>query len=209
MLDTYFNCSIIYICLVYPSHTYTQENHLAKLTAQVRGAFDTPITAGVYTRLAALMVLSSNINTHITTLRSIPPCVPQTAIFPRPSEANLIALPQPKVENKSRPKKRPKPTTDSLTMASVLVESRLSYEAQQSKARHQEFVELQRARGLSWQAAYDLARTAQNTVTSRTRSGRSSTSTSTTSTGSTSTSTSNVSSSNSSSSSSSSSSSDL
>ena len=123
------------------------------------------------------MVLSTNISAHIATLRTIPACIPTRAIFPPPAEAKLIALPQPVVTKKahsSSSKRTKRPLADSASLANVYATSRLTYEAEQTKIRHQMALDLQTAKGLSWQLAYDQARTAQNlgNVVSRTRSGR-------------------------------------
>lgn len=121
------------------------------------------------------MALSTNISAHIATLRTIPACIPPRAIFPPPAEAKLIALPQPVVIKKAHSSKRTKrPLTNSASLANVYATSRLSYEAEQTKIRHQMALDLQTAKGLSWQLAYDQAWTAQNLgkVVSRTRSGR-------------------------------------
>ena len=118
---------------------YFQENHLTMLTARVRAAFDQPITAGTYSRLAGLMELSNNINTHITAMRNMPSRLsPLAATYPVPRDANLTSLPRPACEPRARSKKRPNPTEQKDTSSSnsttlACVESRLCYEAHLAK----------------------------------------------------------------------------
>ena len=120
----------------------------------VRAAFDSPITAGTYSRLAALMQLSADIKAHMLALRTIPTNITAAADYPSPRDANLTSKPKPRVPKRPRATKEAHVKDESLTLA--LVESRLSHEAAMAKERQRAMDEAT-AKRQSWTQAYEHA----------------------------------------------------
>ena len=173
-------------------HAVLQKQHLVKMTATVKGYFQTPITAGTYSRLAGLMSLSNKINSHMYALENIPAAVP-SYVYPLPGQANLISLPRPEVKPQQKRARRQTPTppaqlqASSLTMA--IVNSRLTLQREQASRRLETMLAIQESQQIGWASAYEQATSLdiKQTVSTRLRSGsrrissRSSTSSSTSS----------------------------